>query len=309
VVPAATTRALVVGATGMVGGLVLDCLLERSDVAAVTVIGRRPVNRTHPKLRQVAHADFSDYAPVADALAGQDVAFFCLGVYTSAVSDEELRRVTVDYAEAFATALHARSPGATVCLLSGQGADQTERSRVAFARYKGAAEKALLGAGFARVHLFRPGYIYPVTPRREPNVGYRLLRAIYPVASRLYPNVGVTSEEVAQVMVEVGLRPPEGADVVVEHAAMKAIARRLRQALVSAGSAAATLANVRSVVSFRTCRAAISNPYCPRSSTRRRPPFDVSLASTWSSRTSGRCSVRAPPAMMASVIAGTSILT
>jgi uncharacterized protein YbjT (DUF2867 family) len=221
-------RVLVVGATGMVGGLVLRYALDRPDVSAVTVIARRPVDLTHPKLTQVRHVDFSDYAAVGGALADQDVAYFCLGVYTSAVSDEELRRVTVDYVAAFAAALRARSPAATVCLLSGQGADHRERSRMAFARYKGAAENALLGAGFPRVHLFRPGYIYPVTPRREPNAGYSILRALYPLASRIHPNVGVTSDEVARVMVHIGLASaPRAEDVVVEHGTIKAIAGRL----------------------------------------------------------------------------------
>ncbi len=146
------------------------------------------------------------------------------------MSDTELRRVTVDYVDVFARGLHARSPGATVCLLSGQGNDQSERSRIAFARYKGAAENALLRVGFARVYLVRPGYIYPVTPRREPNVGYRLLRALYPLASRVYRYVGVTSEEVARVMVHVGLRRQVGpVDVVVEHRDIKAIAEHLQR--------------------------------------------------------------------------------
>jgi uncharacterized protein YbjT (DUF2867 family) len=222
------TRVLVIGASGMIGGLVLRLALDRQDVAEVTAIGRRPLDLVHPKLAQVHHADFGDYSAVADALAHQDVAYFCLGVYTSAVSDDELRRVTVDYVGAFARALHARSPLATVCLLSGQGADHTERSRVAFARYKGAAEKALLCTGFTRVHCVRPGYIYPVTPRREPNVGYRVLRAIYPLASRIYPLVGVTSEEVARAMVHLGHRQGAAAGgVVTEHRDIKAIAGSL----------------------------------------------------------------------------------
>jgi uncharacterized protein YbjT (DUF2867 family) len=57
---------------------------------------------------------------------------------------------------------------------------------MSFARYKGEAENALLASGFASVYIFRPAYIYPVTPRREPNFGYRLLRAIYP-AFGCYP--------------------------------------------------------------------------------------------------------------------------
>jgi len=40
---------------------------------------------------------------------------------------------------------------------------------MAFARYKGEAEKALLAEGFSSAYIFRPAYIYPVEPRKEPN--------------------------------------------------------------------------------------------------------------------------------------------
>lgn len=222
-------RVLIIGATGMVGGLVLRFALDSPGVSDVTVIGRRPVDLTHPRLNQVRHADFGNYVAVGGALANQDVALFCLGTYTSSVSDAELRRVTVDYTSAFAEALRARSPGAVVCFLSGQGADQREKSRVAFARYKGAAEKALLAAGFGRVYIFRPGYIYPTTPRREPNVGYRVLRRLYPVARRIYPNIGIASDDLARAMVHTGVHGLAGqGDVVLEHHTIRALAAEAR---------------------------------------------------------------------------------
>jgi hypothetical protein len=70
--------------------------------------------------------------------------------------------------------------------LSGNGADSTGRSRMAFARYKGEAENAFLAAGFPRIFIFRPAYIYPAEPRTEPHFSYRLLRAIYPAFRVLF---------------------------------------------------------------------------------------------------------------------------
>lgn len=61
------------------------------------------------------------------------------------------------------------------------------------------AENALLRLGFPRIHLFRPGYIYPVTPRNEPNVWLRIFRSLYPVFRRVYPNIGVASDDLAIV--------------------------------------------------------------------------------------------------------------
>jgi uncharacterized protein YbjT (DUF2867 family) len=72
-----------------------------------------------------------------------------------------------------------------------------------FARYKGEAEKALLAAGFPRTYIFRPAYIYPVEPRKEPNFSYRLLRAIYPAFRMLFPNQVIRADDLARAMVEV----------------------------------------------------------------------------------------------------------
>jgi uncharacterized protein YbjT (DUF2867 family) len=90
--------------------------------------------------------------------------------------------------------------------LSGSGADQTGRSRLAFGRYKGEAEKALLAAGFSHVYIFRPAYIYPVKPRREPNFGYRLLRAIYPAFRIVFPNQVIRADDLARAMIDVAVR-------------------------------------------------------------------------------------------------------
>ena len=136
------------------------------------------------------------------ALSGQDGAVFCLGAYTGAVPDAELRRITVDYTIEFARVLRAGSPNATFALLSGSGANPTGRSRMAFARYKGEAEKALAAAGFPHVYMFRPAYIYPVQPRREPIFSYRLLRTIYPAFRVLFPNQVIRADDLARTMVD-----------------------------------------------------------------------------------------------------------
>jgi uncharacterized protein YbjT (DUF2867 family) len=199
-------RLVIVGATGMVGGYALRYALDHPAVGAVTAIGRRKLDIPHPKLKEVLHQDFADCSALAAALSGQDAAVFCLGAYTGVVPDMELRKVTVDYTIAFAQVLRTASPAAAFSFLSGSGADPTGRSRLAFARYKGVAEKALLAAGFSRVYIFRPAYIYPVEPRKEPNFSYRLLRGIYPAFRVLFPNQVIRADDLARAMVDVAVR-------------------------------------------------------------------------------------------------------
>jgi uncharacterized protein YbjT (DUF2867 family) len=200
------TRVVFVGATGMVGGYALRYGLDHPAVGSVTSIGRRKLGISHPKLKEVLHQDFADCSALAETLSGQDAAIFCLGAYTGAVSDAELRTITVDYASAFARVLRLSSPDAALSFLSGNGADPTGRSRVPFARYKGEAEKALLAAGFPRLYIFRPAYIYPVEPRKEPNFSYRLMRAIYPAFRVLFPNQIIRADDLAAAMVDVAVR-------------------------------------------------------------------------------------------------------
>jgi uncharacterized protein YbjT (DUF2867 family) len=217
-VSAAQKRLVIVGATGMVGGYALRYALDHPAVSRATAIGRKPTGFAHRKLVEVLHQDFADCSPLAGVLSGQDAAIFCLGTYTGAVPDADMRRITVDYAVEFARVQRASSPDATFVFLSGSGADPTGRSRMAFARYKGEAEKALSGAGFPRVFIFRPAYIYPVQPRREPNFSYRLLRAIYPAFRVLFPNQVIRADDLARTMVEAAVRGTgEGHTLVLEN--------------------------------------------------------------------------------------------
>jgi uncharacterized protein YbjT (DUF2867 family) len=93
-----------------------------------------------------------------------------------------------------------------------------------FARYKGEAEKALLATGFHRLYLFRPAYIYPVEPRKEPNLSYRLLRTIYPAFRVLFPNQVIRADDLAHAMVNVAVRGRgERGGVVLENRDIRAL--------------------------------------------------------------------------------------
>jgi uncharacterized protein YbjT (DUF2867 family) len=208
----------------MVGGYALRYALDHPAIGRVTAIGRRKLGFTNSKLTEVLHRDFADCSALAETLSGQDAAVFCLGAYTGGVPDAEFRKITVDYPIEFARVLHGNSPDASLSFLSGSGADPTGRSRLAFARYKGEAENALFAAGFPRVYIFRPAYIYPVEPRKEPNLSYRILRGIYPVFRTLFPNQVIPADDLARAMVDVLVRrADERAGVVLENRDIRAM--------------------------------------------------------------------------------------
>jgi len=221
---AGRTRLAIVGATGMVGGYALRYALEHPAVSHVTAIGRRKLGIAHPKLEEVVHRDFADCSALAEPLSGQDAAVYCIGAYTGAVPDAVLRKITVDYTIEFARVLRGSSPDAAFSFLSGGGADPTGQSRIAYARFKGEAEQALLAVGFPCVYIFRPAYIYPVEPRKEPNFGYRLLRGLYPAFRVLFPNQVIRADDLARAMVDVTVRGRgEHGGVVLENRDIRAM--------------------------------------------------------------------------------------
>jgi hypothetical protein len=75
-----------------------------------------------------------------------------------------------------------------------------------FAMDKGAAENRLSAMGLGAFYAFRPGYIYPVTLRKEPNFGYRVSRFLYPLLKLMGPSVSIRSTQLAAAIFLVGLR-------------------------------------------------------------------------------------------------------
>jgi uncharacterized protein YbjT (DUF2867 family) len=195
---------IIAGSTGMVGNLVLTNCLNSDEISEVRSLVRQPTGLTHRKLTEIVIQDFEDYSGHPNLFKEINTAFFCLGVYTGQVSDEMFKKITVDYAVKFAAALERDSPGARICLLSGAGADRTEKSGTAFARYKGMAENQISILNL-ELYSFRPAYIYPVEPRNEPNLGYRILRVFYPLLKIFGKKFSIKSAELAKAMFYVGL--------------------------------------------------------------------------------------------------------
>jgi len=98
------------GATGMVGqGVLRECLLD-PDVRVVLSVGRSATGQVHPKLRETVHKDLLDFSPIESALSGFDACFFCLGVSSAGMTEENYRRVTFDITLAAARTLARLNP-------------------------------------------------------------------------------------------------------------------------------------------------------------------------------------------------------
>ena len=198
-------KVVITGSTGMIGGIVLQLCLKSNEVAEIISLVRKPTNLKNEKYKEVIVEDFLNYDHYFDLFNNVDIVFYCLGVYTGSVPADVFRKINYDYPLNLAKSIHKNSPNATFCLLSGQGADRTEKSKLQFARDKGAIENALSALSFKSFYSFRPGYIYPTTKRKEPNFFYIASRYLYPILKLLGNSLSITDLQLANTMLVVGL--------------------------------------------------------------------------------------------------------
>jgi uncharacterized protein YbjT (DUF2867 family) len=155
-------KVIITGATGMVGkGVLLECL-DHKEIDQVLVINRNPLDLNHPKLSEILHKDFSDFTLITDQLSGYDACFFCMGISSAGMKEEDYRHITYDYTMALADELFRLNPGMTFNYVSGTGTDSSEKGRIMWARVKGKTENDLLNKGFGQAYMFRPGAIIPL---------------------------------------------------------------------------------------------------------------------------------------------------
>ncbi|MFD7872871.1 NAD(P)H-binding protein [Streptomyces sp. NPDC059766] len=197
-------KVILFGASGMVGQGVLRACIEDEGVTEIVAVVRRPLGRSARKLREVLHADFTDFAPIAADLAGADACFWSLGVSAVGRSASEYEKITYTYTLAAAQAVAAGNPHVTFVYVSGEGTDSTEQGRAAWARIKGRTENALLAMDM-RAYAFRPGWIQPVHGETSGTRLYRLLYQLtswlYPVLKRLAPHSVTSTESLGRAMI------------------------------------------------------------------------------------------------------------
>jgi uncharacterized protein YbjT (DUF2867 family) len=204
--------ALVLGATGLVGGHLVRQLVERPEYGRVVALVRRPTGLTHPKLEERV-VDFDHLAPVKDAFWVDDL-YCALGTtHRKAGSRAAFRRV--DYNYPLAAACLGREAGVQRYLLvSSMGADP--RSVFHYSRVKGELEAALTGLGLPSLQIFRPSLLLGHRQESRPgeSVAALVMRLLDPVMVGPLARVrAVPAETVARAMIRVALQAPSGVRV------------------------------------------------------------------------------------------------
>ncbi len=192
-------RATLIGATGLIGGHLLEFLLSDGHFDQVRILIRKPVDKDHPKLEKQL-IDFTYLQGFRKALEGSDVIFCCIGTTQKKVKGDKEAYRKVDFDIAVNAARLSKQCGCEkFILVSAIGANS--KSNNFYLRLKGETEEAVKATGIRSVHIMRPSLL--LGERKELRRGEKLATWLMPALSFLLPKKfrPVYAKEVAGAMV------------------------------------------------------------------------------------------------------------
>lgn len=206
-----TRHAVLLGATGLIGGHLLRALQDDSDIASIKVLVRRSVDFVHPKVETVV-LDFGDLDAFRTAMDGCDLVFCAVGTTQKKVDGDRDAYRTVDFDIPVHAARFAQEAGAGAFLVvSSIGADSSSSNF--YLRTKGEVEDAITDLDIPRVVIARPSLL--LGNRREVRWGERIGALFMQPLSFLLPAHmrPIEAEEVARALISASKDDLQGTHV------------------------------------------------------------------------------------------------
>ncbi|HLF36261.1 MAG TPA: NAD-dependent epimerase/dehydratase family protein [Cyclobacteriaceae bacterium] len=193
-------KVIITGATGMIGeGVLLECLAH-PQISEVLSVSRKPSNVSHPKLKEYLVADFLSLKENDDRLKGFDACFFCAGVSSVGMNEEEYTLITYDTTLHFARAVNP-NPRMSFIYVSGGGTDNTEKGPMMWARVKGKTENDLMKLPFKQVFGFRIGFVIALPGQKRVLKYYKYISWLTPLIKMVVPNMITSMSQVGLAMI------------------------------------------------------------------------------------------------------------
>ena len=187
----------------MVGeGVLLECL-DNEQISEVLIVNRRHYDLTHPKLKELLIPDFLKAGEYVAQLSGYDGCFFCAGISSIGLKEEEYKKITYDTTLQFAKAVLQANPNIIFNYVSGASTDSSEKGKMMWARVKGKTENDLMKMGFKGEYNFRPGFMKPVAGQKNVKSYFKPFIWLIP---KLFPGASLTLNQVGQAMINAVLK-------------------------------------------------------------------------------------------------------
>lgn len=213
-----TQTATLIGATGLIGGHLLEALRNDPNFSSIKVLVRRPVDFSHPKV-QVIQVDFGDETAYQQAIAGSDVVFCAVGTTLKQVDSDMVAYRKIDYDIPVNA---ARFCAATYCpkflLVSSVGANS--KSGNFYLKLKGEVEEKVSSLGVPSVSIFRPSML--MGRKNGFRFGEKAAEVLMVALAFLIPAKykAIQAAEVAKAMVSVSKQNTTGVSI-YEYSAIK----------------------------------------------------------------------------------------
>jgi uncharacterized protein YbjT (DUF2867 family) len=214
--PAHQKTALLVGATGLVGGELLSILLTASEYGKIKIFTRKKIDITHPKLEQIL-VNFDNLADYKEHLTVTDV-YCCLGTTIKKAGSQDVFR-KVDYEYPLVLAELSKEYGVEKFLIiTAMGANSS--SKVFYSRVKGEVEDAIKKVGISSLHFFRPSLL--LGKRQEFRFGEHFASILSPIYSfflvgSLRKYKPIQAKSVASAMYHAGQKHLPGNHIYLSH--------------------------------------------------------------------------------------------
>ncbi|MFT3838353.1 MAG: NAD(P)H-binding protein [Myxococcaceae bacterium] len=206
------STAVLIGATGLVGGALLTQLLDDARFGKVVSLGRRPSGKSSPKLEEhtINFDDLKSWQPLVKG----DVAFSALGTTIAQAKTKEAQwKIDHDYQLWFAQA--AKQNGVPTYVLCSASSANSSAS-VFYSRMKGKLDDAVQALGFDHTRIMRPSLLVGDRTREKPRTGEKVGSVMLGIANavglfRRYKEIpGAT---VAKAMLNSSFDPAPGAKI------------------------------------------------------------------------------------------------
>ena len=194
--------ALVFGSSGLVGGHLLNQLIENDNYNKIKIFVRSEPKNHNPKI-EIIKTDFNNLENHKEDIKGDDC-FFCIGTTKQNSPDKnEYRRVELDIPKEIAQIAKSNSLNSFVFVSSGFADPKNSGD---YLKFKGQVEEELKKLSFKKLGIVRPSFL--LGDRKEKRIGEKIGILIFKLLSPLF--VGplkkmkpIHSEKVANVMIKV----------------------------------------------------------------------------------------------------------
>ena len=198
-------HATIIGATGLIGGHLLELLLNDPSFTTVRILIRRPVAIDHAKLEKKL-VDFSDAENFRLALEGTDVIFCTIGTTMKKMKGDKEAYRKIDHDIAVHAARFGKANGCEkYVLVSAVGANS--KSSNFYLKLKGEIEEAVQASGIDDVYILRPSLL--LGNRKEFRLTEKLASWLAPLFAFILPAKyrPVKASEVAKAMINAVREP------------------------------------------------------------------------------------------------------